>query len=366
MKYKDVFQTYMKVIGKSFNWTTKINKNLINHLIKTEIGSNHVLHNKEIVPIAILKNKYDLFGYYTENGKDIFVTIHFSGYKTEVESKPYYDEYSNINDAIGTIIDVHFALYENSRYNMMVESEEKKKQNTRNNYECLNTLLPKIYDVLLKMNEYRGQLSIGEDDELGKIQDLFQFYSMDFAYKIRSIFTLMEIGNYADSAIILRTLTETFIVYKYYLQKHNGKKLEAYIYQSKNNTIRIKDIMNKIVPGYYETLYSSLCLFTHGNPIATGLFRGNVNKEDRFKYNMYNINDSWITFIINLTLPLIIGFFNMFKKVYVKNTLKTNQKLVKEIKEIKNTITKDMNTRYKKIPKQREGINLYRKIISFE
>ena len=73
------------------------------------------------------------------------------------------------------------------------------------NYSILKglySIVPIIYDTLFKMDEYRGELASDNDVELLRIQDLFQFFSSDFPYKIRSIFLLSEIGNYADAGII--------------------------------------------------------------------------------------------------------------------------------------------------------------------
>lgn len=82
----------------------------------------------------------------------------------------------------------------------MLESEEAKKQKSYLMLNDLYNILPKMYDCLFKMNEYRGELAKIDDENLLRIQDLFQFFSYDFVYKIRSIFVLCEIGNYADDA----------------------------------------------------------------------------------------------------------------------------------------------------------------------
>ena len=77
MSYKTDFQEIINKMGADFNWTIDYNKDEINNLIKNEIGEKHELFNKEIIPIAICKNKYDLFAYYKESNQNIFVTIHF-------------------------------------------------------------------------------------------------------------------------------------------------------------------------------------------------------------------------------------------------------------------------------------------------
>lgn len=365
MNYKNEFKKIIKSMDDDFNWTTNTNNELINSLIKNEISNNHYLFNKEINSIAICTNKYDLFGYYNEDNKEVFVTIHFMGYKSNIEDAPYFETYDTFELAIERILHIYTNLYYNSRYTIMLESEVAKKQKSYLTLRGLYNILPKIYDCLFKMNEYRGELAKIDNENLLRIQDLFQFFSYDFVYKIRSIFIICEIGNYADSAIILRSLTETFFYYKYYIIKNDGQKLGNYVNQDKRNTTRIKDIMEYIAPGYYESVYDELCMFAHGNPFITGLFRGNCGKKDILKHSMYNINVDWFSIIINMTLPLILGYIDMFKKVYSKNTLNKSKRLTNNIKEVENYITKDLEDRYKLFENQRDMIDLYKMIINF-
>lgn len=366
MKYKDQFLNLIKIMDSDFNWTIDCDLNLINKLIKNEIGENHELYNKKLIPVAICKNKYDVLAYYEDEKKDVFVTIHFKGYKSLPEDSPYFEKYINIESALNMIINIYNNLYKQSRYDLMIESEEIKKQKNYSILTGLYSIMPIIYDSLFKINEYRGELASDNNLELLRIQDLFQFFSSDFPYKIRSIFLLSEIGNYADAGIILRTLIETFFYFKYYIIKNDGKKLFNYVEQNKKSTIKIKDIMEYIAPSYYDTVYDELCKFTHGNPLMVGIFRGNVNGKDKLKHNMYNINLDWFSYILNLSMPLIVGYFSMFKVVYKNNTINTSEQLSKNIKLIEEFIYNDLNQRYEKYEGQRETIELYKKIIEFE
>lgn len=366
MKYVNKFKKTIESMDDDFNWTIEVDKNLINDLVNNEISNNHYLFNKNIIPIAICTNKYDVLGYYKENQKDVFVTIHFMGYKSNIEEAPYFEKYETLESAIERIFYIYTNLYFMSRYNIMLESEETKKQKTYFTFRGLYNVLPKIYDCLFKMNEYRGELAKINDENLLRIQNIFQFFSYDFAYKIRSIFILCEIENYADAAIILRSLTETFFYYKYYIIKNNGKKLGEYVNQDKKNTTRIKDIMEFIAPGYYDSIYNELCMFAHGNPFITGLFRGNCEKKDLLRHSMYNINNDWFSIIINMSLPLILGYITMFKKVYKKNTIHCSKRLTNNINEVEKYINNDLDDRYKLYENQRKAIDLYRIIINFD
>ena len=215
----------------------------------------------------------------------------------------------------------------------------------------------------MKLNEFRGKLADKDDLDMVKIQDAFQFYSFEFPYQLRSIIKLMEIGNYSDACILVRSMIETFFYYKYFVQKQDGDGLYHYINQDQKHGIKIKDIMEKIAPGYYDSYYAELCKFTHGNPLATGLFRGNVSKQEPLKYNMYNINLDWISYILNYTMPMILGYINLYKIVYKKNTINKFKLLDLELKGVVEFIEDDMSDRYNTFEKQRDMIDIQKKII---
>ena len=364
--YKEYFQKIINTMGEDFIWTIDIEQEKLDKLIENEIKKEHPLYGKRIIPIAICKNKLDILGFYEENDRQIIVAIHFMGHSSSNNNEPYFDIYNNIEIACNEVIKVYIDLYANSRYKLIVKGEETKKAKTYNTLKGLYSILPTMYDTLWKINEFRGQLANDTEQDLLKIQDLFQFFSSEFHYKIRSIFILSEIGNYSDACILLRSLIETFFYFKYYIVKNNGSKLSSYVLQDKKNTTRIKDIMEFIAPNYYETQYAQLCKFTHGNPLLLGLFRGNVDKSQPLRYNIFDINIDWYSYILNLTMPLIVGMFNMFEKVYKNNTIKTFKPLDNDIKRVKEFIINDMNERYRIYPKQREMIDMYKKIIDFE
>lgn len=364
--YKEYFQQLINKIGEDFIWTINIGQERLDELIEKEIKQNHPLYGKKIIPIAMCKNKLDILGFFEEKNIHIIVAIHFKGYVSTNDNDPCFNIYNDFESACNEIIMIYNHLYKNSRYQIMIDSEKIKKEKCYSTLKGLYTILPLIYDTLLKINEFRGELAKDTEEDLLRIQDLFQFFAVDFPYKIRSIIMLSEIGNYSDACIILRSLTETFFYFKYYIVKNNGKKLSSYVMQDKKNTTRIKDIMEFIAPTFYDTQYDELCNFAHGNPLSVGLFRGNVDKTDPLKYNAYNINVDWYGYILNLTMPLIVGFFNMFNQVYKNNTIKTYKMLEKNIEKVKEFIINDMNERYIVYPKQRKTIDMYRKIIEFE
>ena len=364
-KYKDYFKNVINSMDKDFLWTTDNNETYIEQLIENEIKPTHFLYQKKFIPIASCKNKNDVLGYYEENGKDVIVAIHFMGYVSTDKENPTFDIFENICIACIKIVDVYNNLYKNSRYPIMLNGERIKGEKTTTTLRGFYNILPIIYDSLWKINEFRGEYANANEIQLLKIQDLFQFFIAEFPYKIRDIFILAEIGNYSDACILLRSLIETFIYFKYYIINADGDNLSRYIRRDKEYKIQIKTIMENVVPGFYDNEYAELCKFTHGNPLIHGLFRGNVDKEHPLRYSIYGINLDWYSYIANLTTPIIMGMFNMFDRVYKKNTVHVYKPLVDEINIVKEFILSDMDERFIKYPKQKETIERYKKIVEF-
>lgn len=364
-KYKDYFKNVINTMDKDFLWTIDNNETFIEQLIENEIKPTHFLYQKNFIPIASCKNKNDVLGYYEENGKDVIVAIHFMGYVSTDKDNPIFDIFENICVACIKIVDVYNNLYKNNRYPIMLDGERIKSEKTTITLRGFYNILPLIYDSLWKINEFRGEYADGSEIQLLKIQDLFQFFIAEFPYKIRDIFILAEIGNYFDACILLRSLIETFIYFKYYIIKNDGDNLSRYVRRDKEYKISIKAIMEHVVPGFYDNEYAELCKFTHGNPLILGLFRGNVDKSHPLRYSINGINLDWYSYIANLTTPIIIGMFNMFDRVYKKNTIHVYKPLVDEINIVKEFIFNDMDERFEKYPKQKETIERYKKIIEF-
>ena len=169
----------------------------------------------------------------------------------------------------------------------LVESEKIKRQKTENAIPGLYNFIPHVYNVFIKLPFYINISSTESDTNVIKIQDSFQFFVYDFPFKIRNIFSLMEIGSYADATILFRSLVESFICYKYYILKNDGDGLSRYILRESRRSI--KDIFEVVVPGYYNDSYAMLCNFAHGNPLTQALFRGNVSKKEPLKsINAFN------------------------------------------------------------------------------
>lgn len=246
-------------------------------------------------------------------------------------------------------------------YITLLESEEIKKNKTRAEIPGFYNFIPHVYNTLLKLHTLTGELAKDEDRNLIKIQDVFQLFIYDVPFKIKNIFNLMEIGGYADAVILYRSFVESFIVYKYFILTNNGEGLSKYVLEE--HKMRIKDIFEKTIPGYYESLYSEMCKFIHGNPLVTAIFHGNVTENIPLKTNIFNINLKWFSYISNQLMPLIIGVIEMYKVVFPNNTIEENYKVKNEIDLIYNFIKNDINDRETSFPQQKKMIDYYNKII---
>lgn len=249
-------------------------------------------------------------------------------------------------------------------YDTLINSEIIKRKKTQQEIPGLYNFMPHVYNVLIKLPFYTGELADDDDLNMIKIQDAFQFFVYDFPFKIRNILSLMEIGSYHDAGILFRSLVESFICYKYYIQKNDGDGLSKYILRKSKRTI--KDIFESVIPEYYDDIYSMLCNFTHNNPLTQALFRGNVSKQMPLKTNINNINIDWFSYIYNQLLPLIIGLIEMYIKVFPNNTIKNDKKLIEEKEYIYKYINADIEDRKKLYPNQLRMIEYYNQLIKIK
>ena len=216
-------------------------------------------------------------------------------------------------------------------YKTLLRSEELKKEKTRKNIQGVYDVLPNFYNVFIKL-----PMLLNNKDEtdlnLIKIQKHFQFFIHDFPFKVRNIFNLIEIASYSDAIILFRSVIENFIVYKYYVKTGDGEEFEKYF----NGEIRktYKSFFESVVPGYYDDFYSLFSKPVHGNSMFLGIMRGNVSQENPLQSNINNINTSWSLLIINNLLPLILGVFNLYKKVYPENLAFKDEDLVRDLSEL--------------------------------
>lgn len=220
-------------------------------------------------------------------------------------------------------------------YDKLIKSEKIKIQKTNDFFGKELEFVSHICNYFLVLPFSTGNLCDKSDINAIQIQDAFLQYIYELPFKIRSIYKLLEIANYSDAAILLRTLIETTMVYKFYVSKNDGSGLSNYILR-KNNP-RIKTIMEAVTPGFYDDIYSTLCNFTHGNIIAQTIFRSNVSKKD-LTTNINNIYHKWFYYISNQTISIIPCIFDMYDAVFPKNTTFNNLELVKERKYIVDTI----------------------------
>lgn len=246
-------------------------------------------------------------------------------------------------------------------YLTLTESEKIKKQKTMNAIPGFYNFIPYVYNTFIKLPFHMGIKKDEEDVNIINIQDTFQFYIYDFPFKVRNIYTLMEIGSYTDATILFRTLVESFIYYKYYILNNDGVGLSKYILRETKP--RIKDIFERVVPGFYDGIYSELCNHTHGNPLIQAIFRGNTSKETPLKSDINNINLDWFSYVSNQLEPLFIGVIRLYKIAFPNNTIEKDKDLMKGIEVIHQFVEKNILDRKTLYPVQLPMIEYYNKII---
>ena len=221
-------------------------------------------------------------------------------------------------------------------YDKLIKSEKIKIQKTYESFGKEFGFVEHIYNYLLILPFSTGKLCEDSDINAIQIQDAFHQYIYEIPFKIRSIYKLLEIANYADAAILLRTLIESTLVYKFYISKNDGDGLSKYILR-KENPPSIHKIMKAVLPGFYDDVYSSLCEFTHGNIFAQTVFRSNVSANNTTT-NINNIYHKWFYYVSNQTISIIPCIFDMYDVVFPNNTISENLELVKERKYVVDTI----------------------------
>ena len=106
-------------------------------------------------------------------------------------------------------------------YDKLIKSEKIKIQKTNESFGKEFGFVEHIYNYLLILPFSTGKLCEDSDINAIQIQDAFHQYIYEIPFKIRSIYKLLEIANYADAAILLRTLIESTLVYKFYISKND-------------------------------------------------------------------------------------------------------------------------------------------------
>ena len=249
-------------------------------------------------------------------------------------------------------------------YDRLIESEKIKIKKTKDAFGKELEFVGHIYNYFLILPFSTGELCDDSDLNAVKIQDAFQRYIYDIPFKIRSIYKLLEIANYADAAILLRTLIESTIVYKFYISRNDGDGLSKYILRKSGRSI--KDIMEKVLPNYYDSIYASLCKFTHGDIFAQTIFRSNVSAKDYTTTNIENINSKWFYYVSNQTISIIPCIFDMYDMVFPNNVVFDNQELVSERKYIVDTIRNFIEMMTKNDTKNETFYHYYKELIKGE
>ena len=250
-------------------------------------------------------------------------------------------------------------------YDKLIESEKEKIKKTKEAFGKEFEFVGHIYNYLLILPFSTGKLCDDSDINAIQIQDAFHQYIYEIPFKIRSIYKLLEIANYADATILLRTLIESTLVYKFYISKNDGDGLSKYILR-KENAPSIHKIMKAVLPGFYDDVYSSLCEFTHGNIFAQTVFRSNVSAKDYTTTNIENINSKWFYYVSNQTISIIPCILDMYDIVFPNNVVFDNQELVSERKYIVDTIRNFIEMMTKNDTKNETFYHYYKELIKGE
>jgi hypothetical protein len=232
-------------------------------------------------------------------------------------------------------------------YERMMTAENIKRKETEQELNQLYLFMEDIYNALWNLKDCMNLSKTEKNEDIIALQDAFQLYSFDFPYKVRSIFSLMEIGSYADAICVLRTIVEAEIYYKYFAKRNDGKGLKKYILQNEKHVIKLINIFEAEVPGFYDSKdgYDFMCQSTHCNPLMIAVLNKNDDSHGLLSHRMDKINQNGIKIIINYLLPFIYMHFENYKIIFKENTISNDNDLNKCIATIEDKIKKEIGER---------------------
>ena len=138
-------------------------------------------------------------------------------------------------------------------------------------------------------------------------------------YTVRTIWILWERAHYAEAAVIVRHLLETFVQMRYFLD-HKDELQPHLTATSQSKRVAFKVMFEELAPGYYVKYYGRLLSSIAHSGIAATIFdvvsqeeSGAAKLEPRLGCEF---SERSANYIINQTLVLILGYLTYFPKCF--------------------------------------------------
>ena len=149
-------------------------------------------------------------------------------------------------------------------------------------------------------------------------QDRVHFFvferSVRIPYTLRSIWILTVAGYYAEAAILLRHLLETFVQMRYFT-KHPSK-LIGHLTGKKKDRVAFSTMFGEFSPEYYDRHYRVLCGVAHAGVALTALQGMQTPKTADGKWLTpigCEFHPGVSSYVVNQTMMLVLGCLRCFR-----------------------------------------------------
>lgn len=199
----------------------------------------------------------------------------------------------------------------------LLKSEEITTTTSREYLRGIHENVPKIIDTIFKLPYYTGEIGDVETPE-GSFLSICKITYMQSPYTMWSLYELYEKGYYLESLLLYRHLIESFIQLRYF-HKHSNK-LTDHINQTKR--VNFSVMFNEFSPGFYKPYYSDQL-----SEAAHGFIFKDINRVtsdeigNRRTVMGCEFDVDRATYVINMMVPLFLGFLNWFPKFFNKNII---------------------------------------------
>jgi hypothetical protein len=198
------------------------------------------------------------------------------------------------------------------RYSDIVQQEQLVTQTTR-------TRLPGFYEAFeggidrllcLQQGLHRNTAVPTSPREIFESSAALWFFTVVFSFT--GSVTLIENGYYAESIVLNRTITESLVQIRYFsIYPEEMKRLPSITGTSRK--IQVKEMYEKIAPGFYDIWYKFSSEFTHAGKSAHVL-KVTRDPASGVAYGDPGIvyKEDWCSMCFNEALMLLLGYLRAF------------------------------------------------------
>ncbi|MFW6002758.1 MAG: hypothetical protein ACOCQD_05395, partial [archaeon] len=189
--------------------------------------------------------------------------------------------------------------------------------------------------------------------------DTGQFYWMETAYNVRSVEMLLKSGNITQASLVLRSMIDAFVVYRFYMNRKDGNGYYKFIMRESSRSW--KDLYDDLSPEFYDNQYALLSKSVHSDPITNHVLRYNGPDGIRQTYTSEEISLDFYVAVFNKLIHLYKGIVLLFHDLFPDNTL--SDYYIQMEQELLDFINDDIEYRSKKYQEQKPMIKQYNELI---